>query len=168
MNLLYVDKNVLRNRLLKIKNKSDGDKYKLGLIGSLNVNFKGHGVAIKALSYLKNKNIELHFLGAGDAKKWKKIAKKYGVEKQIFFDGTLPGGEKVYEWMDELDLYLIPSLQEGLPRALVEAMSRGCPAIGSNTGGIPELLGKKYIFGKKQAKKLANKIEDVLYNKENT
>lgn len=166
VNLLYVDEEILKKRLNKIKDKRDNDKYKLGLIGSLNVNFKGHGVAIKALSYLKNEKVELHFLGAGDEEKWKKIARRYNVEKQVFFDGTLPGGEKVYEWMDKLDLYLIPSLQEGLPRALVEAMSRACPAIGSKTGGIPELLGKECIFGKKQPKKLANKIEDVLYNEE--
>ena len=67
--------------------------------------------------------------------------------------------------MDNLDLYIIPSLQEGLPRALVEAMSRGCPAIGARTGGIPELLGEDCIYGRKNYKKLAKKIKMILYNK---
>ena len=94
--------------------------------------------------------------------------KNFGVENQVFFDGTLPGGQPVYDWLDDLDLYLIPSLQEGLPRALVEAMSRGCPAIGAKTGGIPELLGKDCIYGRKNYKKLAKKIKMILYNKSKT
>ena len=44
------------------------------------------------------------------------------------------------QWLDHIDVYLQPSFKEGLPRALVEAMSRGCPAIGSRCAGIPELL----------------------------
>lgn len=44
-------------------------------------------------------------------------------------------------------------------------MSRGCPAIGAKTGGIPELLGKDCIYGKKNYKKLAKKIEMTLFNK---
>jgi len=47
---------------------------------------------------------------------------------------------------DELDLYVQPSRSEGLPRALMEAMSRGCPAVGSSTGGIPELLDQEATF----------------------
>ncbi len=165
VNLLYIDEKKLESRISKIENKIEDENYKLGLIGSLNVNFKGHNTAIKALKMLKNNKIELHFLGAGKKEKWENMAKKYHVENQVFFDGTLPGGEKVYGWMDELDLYLIPSLQEGLPRALVEAMSRACPVIGSNIGGIPELIGKEYIFGKKNAKKLAEMLKSIIYDK---
>ena len=42
---------------------------------------------------------------------------------------------RVYAWMDDLDVFLMPSLQETLGRALVEAMSRGCPALGSREDG---------------------------------
>ena len=45
-----------------------------------------------------------------------------------------------------------------MPRALIEAMSRACPAIGSNAGGIPELLDDKYIFRKNNWKQLSEKI----------
>ncbi|MGR5879862.1 glycosyltransferase [Bacillus pacificus] len=41
---------------------------------------------------------------------------------------------------------LQPSRQEGLPRALIEAMSRGLPALGARTAGIPELLESEFIF----------------------
>jgi glycosyltransferase involved in cell wall biosynthesis len=48
-----------------------------------------------------------------------------------------------------------PSQTEGLPRALIEAMSRGCPCIGSNAGGIPELLDNAHIFSSGNVKELA-------------
>lgn len=60
--------------------------------------------------------------------------------------GVLPHTQ-VFSWLDGLDIYIQPSRLEGLPRALIEAMSRGCPAIGSAAGGIPELLDRDCIFG---------------------
>ena len=44
------------------------------------------------------------------------------------------------QFLDSIDLFVLASRTEGLPRAMVEAMARGCPAIGSAVGGIPELL----------------------------
>lgn len=159
----------LQKRIEKIENKGENDIYKIGLIGSLNVNYKGHETAIKAISLIQQNidiNLELHFLGAGDKEKWVKLSEKYGVKEKIFFDGTLPSGQKVYEWMDDLDIYLIPSLTEGLPRALVEAMSRACPALGTNAGGIPELIGDECIVPRKNEKELAFKIIELIKNKE--
>ena len=163
VNISEIKEEILHKRLNKIENSSGG-KYKLGLMGSLKVNYKGHFTAIKAIARLKNPKIELHFLGAGDKTHWEKIAKKYKVDKQVFFDGTLPGGEPVYNWIDEMDIYLIPSLTEGLPRALVEAMSRACPTIGTKVGGIPELIEKEYIINKKDDKMLSKKIKELLEN----
>ena len=60
---------------------------------------------------------------------------------RIVSRGRIPTGAPIFEFLDSLDLYLQFSRGgEGLPRALVEGMSRGCPAIGSTVGGIPELL----------------------------
>ena len=149
---------------MKKIDKIDNKKiYKLGLIGSLSIKYKGHNTAIKAINLLKDKyNLELHFLGKGDPEYWKKLASEYGIENLIKFDGVRPSGKPVYEWMDEMDVFLIPSLQEGLPRALVEAMSRGCPAIGVKTGGIPELLDKKFVAKKKDYKQVAELIDILL------
>ena len=166
VNIKPVKEEVLKQRIDKIKNKQESDKFKIGLIGSLDVNFKGHKTAIKAISLLKEKyNIELHFLGPGDKNRWLKLIKKYNLQDNVFFDGVLPSGEPVFNWMDNLDLYLIPSLQEGLPRALVEAMSRGCPAIGVKTGGIPELLDERFICNKKDYNAIADKISELIKNK---
>ena len=85
------------------------------------------------------------------------MAKKFGVSDDFEIVGTLPH-EKVFEWIDQLDIYIQPSNQEGLPRALIEAMSRACPAIGSTTAGIPELLDDNAIFTRKKV----NELVDVL------
>lgn len=100
------------------------------MIGSLKNNIKGIDTAIKSLSLI-NCSIELRVLGGGDTEKWRKLAEDEGVNDLVYFDGKLQSGAAVYEWLDNIDLYIQPSYQEGLPRALIEAMSRGCPSIGS-------------------------------------
>ena len=46
--------------------------------------------------------------------------------------------------LDEADLFCTPSRTEGLPRALIEAMARGLPAMGTDVGGIRELLDRPF------------------------
>ncbi|MDF2865666.1 MAG: mshA 1 [Clostridia bacterium] len=161
-----LEETILENKIKKIQNK-ESDKFILGVVGSLNVSYKGHEVCIKALSLLKDKlNFELHFLGNGNKEKWIDIGKKYNIEDRIFFDGTLPSGEPVLNWLDNLDIHLIMSKTEGLPRILVEAMSRASISIGSNVGEIPTLINKECIVEKNNYKQLAYKIEKILNNKE--
>lgn len=163
------DKKILDKRIKKINSYDENTIYKFGLIGSLKINYKGHDTAIKALSRLKDKiNFELHFLGSSDDRsinKWKQLATKYGIEKNIYFDGVLPGGKPVFNWMDDMDFYLIPSLQEGLPRALVEAMSRASVCIGAKTGGIVELLESDSIIRRKDDKAMSILIDNLIGNK---
>ena len=70
--------------------------------------------------------------------------------------------EEIMKWLDSIDIYIQPSLQEGLPRSLIEAMSRGCLSIGSSTAGIPELLNKSYIFKRKNVRQLVDRILSLI------
>ena len=78
----------------------------------------------------------------------------------MIFEGSLPH-DAMFNWLDDMDLYIQPSLPEGLPRAVVEAMSRGLPALGARTGGIPELLGDEYIFPRKGVKEIAQMLDHI-------
>ena len=69
---------------------------------------------------------------------------------------------KVFEWLETIDLYVQPSLTEGLPRALIEAMSRGVPALGSRVAGIPELINSEMLFN--NSKNRVKEIELILKN----
>lgn len=147
------------------KKRNDSNVINIGLIGYLS-SYKGIDTAIKSLYFL-NKNSEiiynLNILGTGEREKYIKIAKKYEMSKRINIQ-TLPSGPPIYQWLDNMDVYIQPSKTEGLPRGLIEAMSRGLPAVGTNVGGIPELLESKFIIKKGDYKGLAELINEVISN----
>lgn len=74
------------------------------------------------------------------------------------YRGQLASGDEVFNYLDELDIYLHPSKQEGLPRSVIEAMSRGCPVLASTVAGIPELLDEKYLHQPGDYKTLAEHL----------
>ena len=113
-----------------------------GTIGAMHTRLKGIAIAIEALAGMKDEigPFTYRVLGEGDPSPYRRLADRLGIGGQVQFDGTLPSGPSVAAWLDGIDLYLQPSFQEGLPRALIQAMGRGCLAIGSTAGGIPELL----------------------------
>jgi len=141
------DESILKNRIRKIKNMADNKTIVIGTIAAVNVRYKGQEYVIKAVSKLNKEgyNFEYHLVGGGDNSYLKSVAEKYGVLEKVKFLGTLPH-KMVFEYLDNIDIYIQPSKTEGLPRALVEAMSRGCPALGSKIGGIPELLKEEFLF----------------------
>ena len=160
VNIKELEEDALDKRLKKIGSMNKEKNIVLGLIGSLNVEFKGHHVAIQAIRLLKDKGykVTLRCLGAGNKERWIKVCEKLGVQKEVEFSGILPSGEPVLEWMDDIDIFVMPSLQEGLPRSMIEAMSRGCPVIGARTGGIPELIEKEFIVERKNAVQISELV----------
>ncbi|MFC3420037.1 glycosyltransferase [Salinicoccus hispanicus] len=145
-----VDGSVLSERISKIKN-NDGNKTMIGTTASVAVKYKGQQYIIEALGKLKEKginNFEYQLVGDGNQDYLREVAKSNKVEDKVKFLGPKTHDE-VLQWLDSIDLYAQPSKQEGLPRAVIEAMSRGLPSIGANTAGIPELLEKEYIFNRK-------------------
>lgn len=145
--LKEVDEFILEQRLRKIDAKRSCDPTIIGTVAAVNVKYKGQEYIIKAISKLNREgyNFEYELVGGGDNTYLNGIAKKYGVEDKVRFKGLLLHHD-VFVWLDSIDIYAQPSKQEGLPRALIESMSRGCPAIGSTTAGIPELLSEKVLF----------------------
>lgn len=141
---------VLKRRIEYINETKD--KLIIGTAAAVNVRYKGQEYLIEALGKLKLEGIidyKYQLVGGGDTSYLKHIAKKNNVEDQVEFLGEIPH-EKVFEWLDKIDLYIQPSRQEGLPRALIEAMSRAVPSFGAKTGGIPELLEDEFVFSNTQ------------------
>lgn len=153
----------LKERLEKIKGKN---QFVIGTIGGYNVKFKCQDKVFLMLAYLKNRgivNIRYELVGGGDNWRLKQLAQKYGVEEQVCFIGSL-SHELVFDWLDKIDCYIQPSKQEGLPRSVVEAMSRGLPCIGSTVGGIPELLEADMCFkhGKRMVEQMGDRVKELL------
>lgn len=139
------DEKDLKDRLKKIADSNN--KIILGTAANVDIHYKGQQFVIEALGILKRNgytNFEYQILGAGDQTYLLNMAKKIDVEDQVKMLGSLPH-EKVFDWLKkDLDIYIQPSLQEGLPRSVIEAMSVGLPCIGSDVAGIPELLDKNW------------------------
>lgn len=159
-----IDDGVRQKRSDKIA-QTDSRNITLMTSGAVNVWYKGQHFVIRAIPLLNQMGIRVKYycVGQGDPGYLKKVAKKCGVEDQVVFTGAVSHDE-VFSLLDECDIYVQPSLQEGLPRALVEAMSRGCPAIGAKTGGIPELLPDTCIVKRKSVKNIAETIKKMLDN----
>ena len=162
--LQNVNIEVLERRKQRIINHSDQSKVVIGTAAFLDVGWKGQKHIIKALSELKKRgitNIEYQLVGSGTGEDLLKTAEDYQVRDQVKILGTLPH-DKVFQWMDSLDIYVQPSFMEGLCRAIVEAMSRGCPVIASDVGGNYELISREYLFRKGDSSAFAEKLQRML------
>lgn len=157
-----LDQKVLEVRLHKIKQMGSNKPIILGTTAAIDVRYKGQEFVIQALSELNKQgyNFEYHLVGGGDKSRLQSIANKYGVANKVIFEGSVPH-EKVFNYLDNIDIYIQPSKIEGLPRALIEAMSRGCPCIGTNAGGMPELLDEDFTVKNGNISSLVNILSTI-------
>lgn len=140
----------------------------LGTTAALDVALKGHSVATNALSRLHARGLEglsYELVGLGTGEAIRKAAREQGVLDQVRFVGGLPH-EKVFEWLDSIDIYVQPSFQEGLCRSIVEAMSRACPVIATDVGGNSELIDREWLVPAGDAEALAGKIQEMIEHPE--
>lgn len=111
--------------------------------------FVGNLVHVKGLSYLLDAlhsvrkhmpNILLVLVGDGILRaELQEQAKELGIETSVTFQGVRPHDE-IPLWMNSCDLFCLPSLNEGCPNVILEALACGKPVVASNVGGIPELV----------------------------
>ncbi len=117
----------------------NADNFVLGNVGRMDY-WKNQRILIEILPDLKKvfPNIKLVFVGGGDEEdNLKKLALEKKVENDVLFLGKRCD---VNEILKAFDLFVFPSLTEGLPLVVIEAMATGLPIIASPVGGIPELI----------------------------
>lgn len=153
-----VDGAVLEKRLTRIAG-CDWRHITLMTSAAVDVRYKGQEHVIRAILLLNRQGIRVTYrlAGGGDQAYLRGVAEKCGVADQVEFLGRLPM-EEIYRQLEEADVYIQPSLQEGLPRAMIEAMSRGCICLGARTGGIPELIEEQFVFKRASAPDVARKL----------
>ena len=142
-----------------------GKRLTLIMVGSLEQLYKAPDVLIDAFAQCISQGFDLRLVFVGDGKERKNLQAKVrqaNLADRIQFLGGLPAGEAVRFELDRADLFLLPSKQEGLPRAMLEAMARGLPCIGSSVGGIPELLHSEDTVPPGDSQALVAKIRDVV------
>lgn len=112
-------------------------------VGSQEQPYKGHQILIEAVAALagSDSRIHLELVGGGRyQRQLQELAVARGIGDRVRFAGHVGRRDELFRLLDTADVFVMPSLTEGLPRALVEALARGVPCIGSDVGGIPELL----------------------------
>jgi len=110
-------------------------------IGNL-VSVKGHSYLIDAMPTIlkKRKDVLLIIVGSGPLEEiFQRRIKKLGLERKVI----LVGRRKHYEipvWINASDIFVLPSVKEGFPTVIPEAMACGKPVIGTKVGGVPEAI----------------------------
>jgi len=116
------------------------DALVIGTLGRLTA-IKGQKDLIEAFSLLFDKAPNTYLLLVGDGEEREalvKFADKLGVHARVIFAGWR--GD-IYAVLAAMDLFALPSLNEGMGKALVEAMYVGLPCVATRVGGVPELVG---------------------------
>ncbi|MGB9866342.1 MAG: glycosyltransferase [Bacillota bacterium] len=111
----------------------------IGTVGRL-VPQKGHSVLVRAAKTVVERFPDCRFLIAGEGPERQNLmalVRQLGLEGWVSFRGYV---EDVPSFLRKLDLFVLPSLEEGLGIALVEAMMCGLPVVASRGGGIPEVI----------------------------
>jgi glycosyltransferase involved in cell wall biosynthesis len=143
--------------------------FRLVTVGSLAQLYKGIDVLIDSVAYCVQAGLDVTATVVGDGRfraELMRRAEARGVRSRITFTGQVSAGAPVRQILDSADLFVLPSRTEGLPRAMIEAMARGLPCIGSAVGGIPELLDAADLVTAGDACALAAKIREVLQDRE--
>jgi len=145
----------------------ESDIRNLIYVGSLEQLYKAPDVLIRALGVCKGWGVKvrLSLVGSGKCEaELRTLAQQLGVAEQVEFTGQLTTPAEVRSRLDAADIFVLPSRQEGLPRAVVEAMGRALPCIGSTVGGFPELLANEDLVEPDNVAALAQRVADVVSN----
>jgi glycosyltransferase involved in cell wall biosynthesis len=111
----------------------------IGTVGRL-VPIKGHTWLLRAVPRVLAEFPQVCVVLIGDGPmqdELKELAAELGISPHVVFLGTRPD---IPECLAALDLFVLPSLNEGMGRVLLEAMAVGCPVVATRVGGIPDIV----------------------------
>lgn len=136
-------------------------------IGALR-KIKGVDYLIEAAKYFVDTDTDLYMVGRDDGlrKSLEKRAEELKIAGFIKFTGPV-NHEDIPLWISASDMLVLPSLSEGRPNVVLEALSCEIPVVATDVGGIPELMVEGetgYLVPAKDPEKLSEKINLLLEN----
>jgi len=137
-------------------------------VGSLNQLYKAPDILLSAFAKLvkEDKNFQLTLLGAGKyLAQLQQQANLLAISNNVHFKGEV-NSEEVLTYLQTTELFVLPSRTEGLPRAMIEAMAQALPCVGSNAGGIPELISLDYCVPADDVNTLYATLSELCNNME--
>ena len=144
-----VNSNLDQDELLVFRHKKrnsldiEPDDFVVGYLGRLSKE-KGLNYLIKAIEELRDEMVPVKLLIVGDGPErhaLEQMVKDKELDSCVIFAGFQADIEN---WLTTLDVFVLPSLTEGTPMALLEAMAIGVPVIASAVGGVPKVVKDRY------------------------
>ena len=164
------NKNVIAisNPIKKITINPLIDREKIILNTGRLVNKKGHNYLLEAFAIINPKDWRLIILGDGPLRKdLENMAKKLGIQDKVQFMGTVIN---VDVWLNKASIFAFPSLWEGFPNALAEAMAAGLPVVSFDCPTGPSDLIKNgengYLIDMKDTNNFAKKLKLLIENED--
>jgi glycosyltransferase involved in cell wall biosynthesis len=143
-----------------------GKEVRIVTVGEFTKN-KGHIYGLQAAELLKQKGIPFSYTIIGEGEDRKKL-EEYVAMKQLEDVVTLPGYQDARSILHNYDLYLLPSIKEGLPYILLEAGKASLPVVATITGGVPEIIRHEetgLLVHPKDVEGLASSLETMITNR---
>ena len=132
-----IDKNVRREN--RLKNNFNEESPLIGMIARLS-DVKGQDILIRAMAHVVKKMPEVRCCLFGKGKEeafLKELVLTLDLERHVIFSDAV---NRVYDCLSMLDVFAVPSRQEGLGISVMEAQAAGVPVVASRVGGIPSLI----------------------------
>lgn len=163
-NLKFLDKKTARKALAglasSVKHQASGGEIWIGSVGRL-VREKNYSDLVTAASLLKNKNLKFFVIGSGPEKRRiQLLITNYQLRDRFFIIENLAPAD-IY--LKAFDIFALPSIKEGLPYTIIEAMAAGLPIVATRVGGIPEVLENRgLVMPSKEPAELARAISFLI------
>lgn len=126
---------------------------------------KGIPDLIKAANLLETPEFKMVLIGEGKQRKTiERLIKKHQLQKDVFLLGKIP---QAYRFLKGFNLFVLPSLKEGFPWVILEAMAAKTPILATQVGALPEVLEspqEAILVKPGQPKELAEKMDQILKN----
>lgn len=165
--------NGVDQRLFEGRIESEAKKGEIGIsgrypilgIGARLVEIKGIEYLLGAVSELRERypGILLVIAGTGPCEeRLKNLAGELEISDHVAFLGPR---RDMHELLRVFDMYVLPSLSEGMPLALLEAMAAGCPVVATKVGGVPDIIADEYngvLVAPRDKEALAKAIRDMM------
>jgi len=161
--------NLSKENIRRVMNISNDEKIII-FVGRLHP-VKGVEYLIEAMEHIRQNDVKTKLIIVGDGterERLEKLVKKFDLTKNVLFVGRI-SNEDIPKYMTLSDVLVLPSLKEGFPNILLEAMASGLPVIATNIGGISEIIknGENgFLVEPKNSKAIAEKILSLFENNE--
>jgi glycosyltransferase involved in cell wall biosynthesis len=131
---------------------------------------KGHIYLLEAFDILRKtmSNIQLRIVGEGNLRdtflNW---IEEHNFKNDIELPGVITHGPKLFEIYRKADIFILPSISEGTPKVILEAMANGLPVIATAVGGVPTIISHRvngYLVPRQNKEAIAEGILEIIAN----